>query len=108
MILDDYVDVYSYEYHYPVEEWMMQQFRKRPNREQNFIDFLQEFALSHITYGVHHNAEDEDWHRLKILLMGRLYDYKIGQCFPTREIFILLDQALLLEHDGNAIPNLIR
>ena len=108
MILDEYVDIYDYDYHYPVEDWVMQEFKKRSKREQNFVEFLQEFALTHITHGVYHNSEDADWRRLKLLLMGRLYEYNIGLEFPTREVFILLDQALLLEHDGNPIPNLIR
>ena len=108
MILEGYIDIYSYEYTYPVEEWVLQEFKKRPKKQQDFLEFLKEFATTHITYGANHNREDTDWHRLKVLLIGRLYEYQQTGEFPTRAIFILLDQALILDHDGNPIPNLLK
>ncbi len=108
MIPENFEDILSYDYVYPVEEWVMAQFRKRVKKNQSFLEFLEEFALMHITHGAKQHREDEDWQRLRLLLVGRLYDYKQTGDFPTYALFILLDQALILEHDGHPIPNLLR
>lgn len=102
-------DVLSYEFTYPVDEWVMLHFRKRKNRNQDYFEHLEEFALNHITYGERKHGEvEEEWRHLKMLLAGQLCDYKRGYPFPTINILILLDQALILEHEGFPIPNLLR
>ncbi|MBE6037140.1 MAG: hypothetical protein E7223_06000 [Clostridiales bacterium] len=103
-------EVLDYEHFYPVGEWLMENFKKRINHEQAYFGFAEEFARSHIAAGCRKYGETEsEWGQLQGTLAELLRQHKEeGRDFPHREILILLDQALLLEHEGHAIPNLIR
>ena len=108
-IFDSFEDILCYNYYYPVEEWVMVNFKKRKNKKQDYFQFLEEFALNHISRKKRVYGEEEEWRHLKLMLAGQLHNYKHrGADFPHLEILILLDQALLLEYEGAHIPNLLR
>ena len=109
LIFESLDDVLNYTYTYPVEEWVMGEFRKRKKMQQNYFEFVEEFTLNHITYGDRKYGElEEEWRHLKLMLARQLYNCHRGNDFPHLEILILLDQALLLKHEGAHIPNLLR
>ena len=109
VIIRDFEDILSYECHYPIDEWVMVQFRKRINRKHTYFEFLQEFTTNQILSGVRKYGEfEEEWYNLKRLLEEQIEQYHQTDYFPTYNFHILLDQALLLEHEGNPIPNLLR
>ena len=109
MVIEDFESILSYEYHYPVEEWVMQQFRKRKNKNLTYFEFIQEVTTTQILQGVRKYGEFEiEWYTLKRLLQEQITEYNHTKYFPTCNFFILLDQALLLEHEGAYIPNLLR
>ena len=109
-VFESFDDILCYNYYYPVEEWVMINFKKRKKKQQDYFQFVEEFALNHITHKVRKYGEfEEEWRHLKLMLSGQLYNYKQkGAPFPHLEILILLDQALLLEFEGAHIPNLLR
>lgn len=108
-MIKDFDDILCYNCHYPVEEWVMVQFRKRPNKKLDYFEFLQEFTTNQILSGVRKYGEVEvEWYTLKNLLQNQIEQYYHTQYFPTYNFYILLDQTLLLEHQGNHIPNLLR
>ena len=110
LMFECFEDLLCYNYHYPVEEWVMCNFRKRKKKQQTYFEFMEEFAIEHITHRNRKYGEFEDeWRHLKLMLSNQLYQYKHkGADFPHLQILILLDQSLLLEYDGAHIPNLLR
>ena len=109
MIVRNFEDILSYECHYPVEEWTMVQFRRRRNKTLTYFEFLKEFTTYQIMQGVRKYGEFEiEWLNLKNLLREQIGEYHKTNYFPTNNFYILLDQALLLEYEGNHIPNLLR
>ena len=110
LMFESFEDILCYNYYYQVEEWVMAQFRKRKKKQQNYFEFIEEFAVNHITHRNRKYGEcEEEWRQLKLMLDNKLYQHKHeGADFPHREILILLDQALLLEYEGAHIPNLLR
>mgnify|MGYP003289946425 CR=1 FL=1 len=109
MVIENFEDILCYNYHYPVEEYSMVQFRKRKNKKLTYFEVLQELTTTHILVGIRKYGEFEvEWYTLKRLLQEQIENYNHTQYFPTANFHILLDQALLLEHEGNPIPNLLR
>lgn len=109
MIIKDFENLLSYECVYPVDEWVMVQFRKRKNKNLNYFEFLLQFTTDYINVGVRKYGEFEDeWYNLKRLLQEQTDFYHQFNYFPTYRFHIILDQALILEYEGNHIPNLLR
>ena len=109
VMLHSFADLLSYELHYPVEEWVMQQFKRRPNKKMNYFEFLTAFVSQQVHIGVRKHGEvEKEWYELKRLYMEQIDAYNNGAIYPTYNMYILLDQCLLLEHEGQHIPNLLR
>ena len=109
VLFQSFDDLLSYELHYPVEEWVMIQFKRRQNKKLDYFQFLQEFTSNHIGTGFRKYREfEEEWFALKRLLQEQIDNFNQTGYFPTYNFLILLDQALLLEHEGNHIPNPLR
>ena len=100
----------GYEFTYPVEDWLMCNFRRRLNTNLDYFQFAEEFAVNYIAAGRRKYGEyEQEWGRLRALLMSQLVLYKSeGLPFPFHNILIILDQALILEYEGYLIPNLLR
>ena len=109
MVIQDLESILCYNYTYPVEEYSMAQFRKRKNKSLTYFEVLQELVTTHILTGVRKYGEFEvEWFTLKRLLQEQLTEYHHTNYFPTCNLHILLDQALILEFEGHHIPNLLR
>ena len=103
-------DFKKYSFTYPVEDWLMRNFRHRLNTDLNYFDFIEDFAVNHITAGKRKYGEfEQEWERLRELLISQLARYKSKDLpFPFHNVLIILDQALVLEYEGYPIPNLLR
>ena len=100
----------EYEFTYPVEEWVMCNFRRRLNKDLNYFQFAEEFAVNHIAAGTRkYRQSEQGWGRLRTLLISQLAIYKAQDLpFPFHNILVILDRALVLEFEGKPIPNLLR
>ena len=103
-------DFEEYNFTYPVEEWLMCNFRHRLNTDLNYFQFAEEFAVNHVAAGKRKYGEfEQEWGRLRALLISQLALYKSeGLPFPFQNILIILGQALIHEYEGYPIPNLLR
>lgn len=101
-------DQLHYEYTYPIEAWVMQEFHRRPDHSVNYFDYIEEFVEQQLKAGQRRHKEEKEWSYLLYVLNENLNWFNQGVAFPPYIFYILLDQALILEHEGNNIPNLLR
>ena len=100
----------GYEFTYPVEDWLMCNFRRRLNTNLDYFQFAEEFAVNYIAAGMRKHGEfEQEWAHLRAQLISQLVLYKTEDLlFPLQNILVILDQALFLEYEGYPIPNLLR
>lgn len=98
---------------YPVEKWVEQQHQKHLRLKKEFSQpdginsFMWWFVEGVILSGRNRFGETEqEWWQLWNHFID-LRDNR-GEPFPYIELLILLDVSLLLEHEGNPIPNLLK
>ena len=115
MLFENFEDIMSYEYVYPVDVWLVREFKKAKHYEpgelinDEFKEFILTFTEGVIKRGRRKYGETEDeWRLLWFHFISQRNLYRDTHTFEYSHFLIILDQALILEHEGQPIPNLLR
>ena len=115
MVFDNFEDILSYEYMYPVDLWLVQEYKKAKKMvpgefiNDSFKEFILEFTEGVIKRGRRKYGETEDeWRLLWFHFISQKNLFRNTKTFEYSHFLIILDQCLILEHEGQPIPNLLR
>ncbi len=115
MLFENFEDIMSYEYVYPVDTWLVREFQKAKHYSpgdligDDFKEFIIEFTENFIKRGRRKYGETEDeWRLLWFHFISQRNLYRDTHTFEYSHFLIILDQCLILEHEGRPIPNLLR
>lgn len=115
MVFDNFEDVLSYEYKYPVDLWLVKEFKKVKHYDpgeligDDFKEFILEFTEGVIKRGKRKYGEVEhEWRLLWLHFISQRKLYRDTRTFEYSHFLIILDQCLILEHEGQHIPNLLK
>lgn len=107
-MIENFDELLCYTLYYPVEDWVRTQYKKH-KKHKDFDFFLLSFTESWLKRGIRLFGEfEQEWGQLWQHYIEQREKFENKENIPHFNFYILLDNALLLEHEGHNIPNLLR